>query len=82
MSVIFNQRLWYVMLEQFLMKYVWSGAGMVMVAIPLLTSSKNEGNRDTFTEKKILSIIITSQLTKKMEACLPAQNISQQPKIC
>lgn len=39
MDTIYTQKLWFVMLEQFFMKYVWSGTGMIMVSLPILTTS-------------------------------------------
>ncbi|GMS96468.1 hypothetical protein PENTCL1PPCAC_18643 [Pristionchus entomophagus] len=38
MSLIYKKRVFYIMMEQFLMKYVWSGAGMTMIALPILTA--------------------------------------------
>lgn len=43
MQAIYTQKLWFVMLEQFFMKYVWSGTGMVMVSLPILTTSARDG---------------------------------------
>lgn len=42
MNIIYTQRLWFVMLEQFFMKYVWSGTGMIMISLPVLMGSQHQ----------------------------------------
>lgn len=48
MMLIYKKRIPYIMIEQFLMKYVWSGTGMVMIALPILAAEYADDERKSF----------------------------------
>ncbi|CAI8017658.1 ATP-binding cassette sub-family D member 1, partial [Geodia barretti] len=51
MDLMFRKRLWFIMIEQFLMKYMWGLAGMVIVAWPILSGRDREVEERTIGEK-------------------------------
>ena len=42
MEKIFRKKLWYITIEQFLLKYIWTLFGQCIIALPLLLSAAEE----------------------------------------
>lgn len=74
MNNIFTQKLWFVMLEQFFMKYVWSGTGMVMVSLPILTGSAGVSSTETSNNKDSLVSERTQYLTTARNLLISASD--------
>lgn len=71
MNIIYSQRLWFVMLEQFFMKYVWSGTGMVMISLPVLM-----GNAHRLEDHQIMkSDVADDNISDRTQYLTTARNL-------